>query len=102
MAIDTALYAADLAEMIADESHTITINGTDYAVSATDEGTGADVGMAGYEPTRRVTFVVLDSVLTSASIGQRATYKGRMYRVIDVGPGQDDVSKTITCEVDGG
>jgi hypothetical protein len=102
MAIDTSIYAADLAEMIADEAHTVTINGTEYACSATDEGTGADLGVVGYEQTRRVTLTVLNSVLTSANIGQRATYNGRAYRVVDVGVGQDDVSQTITCEADGG
>ncbi len=102
MAIDTSMYAADLAEMVADESHTITVAGVAYAVSATDEGTGAELDMVGYSGTRRATFTVADSVLASISIGTRVTYKGRAYRVVDVMPGADDVSKQITCEQDGG
>jgi hypothetical protein len=100
MAIDTAIYDADLAEMIGDESHTITIAGTAYAVSATDETVGAELDEAGWGDKRRADFTVRVSVLgTVPPVGTLVTYKGRAYRLQDTARGQDDVSVRLICEV---
>jgi hypothetical protein len=99
MAIDTAQYDADLAEMIGDESHTVTIAGVDYAVSATDETLGGELELAGWGDTRRAEFAVRASVLGSAGkVNDVLTYKGRGYRIRDRVPGQDDISMRLMCE----
>jgi hypothetical protein len=101
MALNTAIFAADLASVIADLPVTCSYEGTEFTATSSDDARNRAVEIDGMvlEMDRAIVVATAD-LPTGVEADSKITVGGKTYRVLSLSEHQDGIATEIRLKAD--